>query len=67
MRFNFFRGQNIEIDLIDSTEKEKENEIKNKMKKIDIKNISRYTNKNKTRKAKSTLIILPYLDIILSV
>ena len=40
MRVNFFRGQNIENDLIDSTEKEKENEIKNKMKKLDIKNIS---------------------------
>ena len=48
MRFKFCRGQNIENDLIDSTEKEKENEIKNKMKKIEIKNISlRYISKNK--------------------
>ena len=46
MRFKFCRGQNIENDLIDSTEKEIENEIKNKMKKLDIKNIS--INKNKT-------------------
>ena len=47
MRVKFCRGQNIENELIDSTEKEKENEIKNKMKKIDMKNISsRYTNKN---------------------
>ena len=46
MRFKFFKGQNIENELIDSTEKEKENEIKNKMKKLDIKNIS--INKNKT-------------------
>ena len=36
MRFKFCRGQNIENELIDSTEKEKENEIKNKMKKIEI-------------------------------
>ena len=40
MRFYFFKGQNIEIELIYSTEKEKQNEIKNKMKKIDIKKIS---------------------------
>ena len=53
MRFNFFRGQNIENELIDSTEKEKENEINNKMKKLDIKNISsRYSNKNKIIKIK---------------
>ena len=48
MRVKLFKGQNIEIELIDSTEKEKENEIKNKMKKIEIKNISlRYISKNK--------------------
>ena len=48
MRVKFCRGQNIENELIDSTEKEKENIIiKNKMKKLDMKNISsRYTNKN---------------------
>ena len=40
MRFKFCRGQNIENELIDSTEKEKENEIKNKIKKLDIKKIS---------------------------
>ena len=46
MRVKFFKGQNIEIELIDSTEKEKENKIKNKMKKLDIKNTS--INKIKT-------------------
>ena len=50
MRFKICRGQKIENELIDSTEKEKENEIKNKMKKIEIKNISlRYISKNKLK------------------
>ena len=50
MRLKFFRGQKIENELIDSTEKERESEIKNKMKKIDIKKISsRFINRKKKR------------------